>query len=208
MYCATCGYRLNDAVDGLDRRCTECGRPYDPADARTWERRRRPPRALMGLGAAIVLVAVIVGWIAVAIRFDYGHDFTTAFAWFVAVGSAIALVAVVLAVRNRSWWGRVPLLGAAVLAGWAGIALGVDHGFRVWQSGPNPPDEAFADGAQGMAALFAGWIPASVVVGLLFLLLLPVASGARRLPRGTRTVAEAGAGRVAPPTAPPPPPAS
>lgn len=193
---------MSTSVDGIDCRCTECGRPFDPADRRTWESRRRPPRALVGIAATIVLVAAIVGWIALAIRFDYGHDYTTAFACFLAVGSLIAMVAVVLAVRNRSWWGRVPLLGAAVLAGWAGIAMGVDHGFRVWQSGPNPPDEAFADGAQGMAALFAGWIPASVVVGTVFLILLPIASGRRRLPRGATSITS----RPAPPTTPPTPP--
>ena len=152
-----------------------------------------------------MLGAAVVGWIAVAIRFDYGYDYTTAFAWFVTVGAAIALVAVIAAVRNRSWWGRVPLLGAAVFAGWAGIALGVDHGFRVWQSGPNPPDEAFADGAQGMAALFAGWIPASIVVGIVFLVLLPIASGRRRLPRGVGDGlgAASAESRTAPPTTSP-----
>lgn len=202
MYCASCGYRLSSEVDGVDLRCSECGRPFDIDDPRTWETRARPPRMLSGLLLAVGLFGVIFGWIAFAIRFDYGFEFTTAFTWFVAVGSAIALVAVVLAVRNRSWWGRLPLLAAAVLAGWAGIALGVDHGFRVWQSGPNPPDEAFADGAEGMAAIFAGWIPASIVVGGLFLILLPIASGRRRLPT-RRATGSSAASPEAPPTAPP-----
>ena len=202
MYCAACGYPLSTTVDGVDRRCTECGRPYDPDDRWTWETRRRPPRALVGIGATIVLAAAIVGWIALALRFDYGHDFTTAVWWFLTMGAILALTAVVLAVRNRSWWGRVPLLGAGVLAGWAGLAMGVDHGFRVWQSGPNPPDEAFVDGAQGVVAFLTGWIPASIVVAVLFLGLLPVASGRRRLPKGAATASVRNAPRAAPPTSP------
>lgn len=155
----------------------------------------------MGLGIAVGLLLVVVGWIAVAIRFDYGYDFLIAAVSFIGIGFAISASAVFAAVRNRSWVGRLPILGTAVLAGWAGIAMGVDHGFRVWQRGPNPPDEAFADGAQGMVAMFAGWIPSAVVVAIMFLILLPFASGRRRLPRPDRLPSEHPS-RTAPPTEP------
>lgn len=201
MYCAGCGYQLSESVDAVERRCSECGRPFDPSEPRTWEKRRHPPRLVLGLVSAFLLLVLGLGGVFLAMQPIYGHDYTRASMSIAGVGFLGALVAVLLAVRNRSWWGRIPLLGVGVLLGWAGIAMGVDHGFRVWQSAPNPPDEAFADGAKAMFAVLAGWLPSGVVVGIVFAVLLPFFSGMRRLPSRTNMGTKADS-RTAPPTEP------
>ena len=158
----------------------------------------------MGFVASVAVLGTAVLGIGIALRSDFTHDYDSAFAAIAGIGLSVGLVGVVMAVRNRDWWGRIPILGASVLSTWAGIAMGVDHGFRVWQAAPDAPDEAFADGAQGMMAFVAGWIPASFFVGLAFLVLLPFTSGRRRLPREVPARVDDGP-RSAPPTAPPGP---
>jgi hypothetical protein len=60
MYCSACGYALH----GLkERRCPECGRPFDPHDDRTFS--TQPPSLsqhapLLG-GVAGLLLAVLAG---------------------------------------------------------------------------------------------------------------------------------------------------
>ena len=201
MHCADCGYLLDSSTDRRGGRCPECGRPFDPEDRRTWERRRRPPRKFMGFVASVAVLATAVLGIGIALQSDFAHDYDSAFAAIAGIGLSVGLVGVVMAVRNRDWWGRISILGASVLSTWAGIAMGVDHGFRVWQSAPNPPDEAFADGAKAMFAVLAGWLPSGVVVGIVFAVLLPFLSGMRRLPSRTNMGTKADS-RTAPPTEP------
>ncbi len=61
MYCRTCGYILA----GLSRnRCPECGRPFNPADPRTF--RRKPLLSGPGLWVkriALIIAAVVVGFL-------------------------------------------------------------------------------------------------------------------------------------------------
>jgi hypothetical protein len=58
---------------------------------------------------------------------------------------------------------RLLCLLGGVLAVWAGLFFGVHMGYGAWQSIPDPPDEAFADGAKLTVALFFGWLPAGLL---------------------------------------------
>ncbi|MHC5002063.1 MAG: hypothetical protein ACYTJ0_02975 [Planctomycetota bacterium] len=164
MYCRSCQYDLT----GLDTgRCPECGRPFDPSDPTTFETRRRGLQALLGIGlAAAIAVAVILGFRAAFIP-DYGHSRHAAFLTVFGIGLVAGVATAILAARNRSWLGRSPLLLVGIVSVWLGLFLGSDKGFRVWQSMPDPPDEAFADTAP-MGALLIGWFPGAIVVGGIF----------------------------------------
>lgn len=61
---------------------------------------------------------------------------------------------------------------------WIALFIGVDSGYRAWQSGPNPPDEAFSDTGGPFTMLFLGWVPATLLLGTVFWL--------TRRPGGTR----------------------
>jgi uncharacterized membrane protein HdeD (DUF308 family) len=164
MYCRSCKYEL----PGLDKkRCPECGTPFDPADPRTFETRRRGPQAILGIGLALVIgVAVILAFRA-ALMPDYGYSRHAAFLAIFGIGLFGGVATAVLAARNRSWFGRIPLLLVGILSVWLGLFLGSDKGFRVWQSMPDPPDEAFADTAP-IGALILGWLPGAIIVGAVF----------------------------------------
>ena len=60
---------------------------------------------------------------------------------------------------------RMALLGTAVLILWIGLILGVETGYSVWQSIPEPPPEAFSDTGGPFVVLFMGWFPALVLLG-------------------------------------------
>ncbi len=186
VYCRGCGQRLvipragdppstpahtpptSPATD--TRTCPECGRAFDPRDARTLDtvgptRRRHDllVGVLVALGVAVAAVAVPYGLY--QIRFG---SFGPAFAAHAIAGLALGVVASVLAGLNRSWIAIPLLLLASTLAIWIGIFTAVDHGFRAWQSMPDPPPEAFNDGAQGMAGLLLGWVPGAIVTAIVF----------------------------------------
>lgn len=164
MFCRSCQYKLV----GLNaRRCPECGCAFDPADPKTFAKRRPGPRALIGFGLALVVgvVAILGFW--VALKPNYGDARHAAFGTLLGIGVCGGLVAAVLAAWNRAWLGRVPLLVVGVLCVWIGLFLGSDHYYRVWQSMSDPPDEAFADTGP-FGALFLGWLPGAVVVGAAF----------------------------------------
>ena len=168
MYCRGCQYDLNQLPDG---RCPECGRSFDPTKPRTVQRRRRRLQPLVGLGFALAVgLAVIVGFRA-AYMPDYGYSRFAALGTVAGIGLLGGLASGMLAAWNRSWWGRVPLLFTGVLCTWAGLAFGTDKYFRVWQSMPNAPDEAYSD-AGAMVPLFVGWIPGGLFVGGVFALTL------------------------------------
>lgn len=164
MYCPSCQYDLS-RIDS--RRCPECGRPFNPADPTTFDARRRGSQAILGIGLALVIgSAVILGFWA-AWKPNYGYSRHAAFLTMFGIGLFAAIATAILAGRNRSWLGRVPLLLVGILSVWLGLFLGSEKGFRVWQSMPNPPDEAFADTAP-MGALLLGWLPGAVIVGAVF----------------------------------------
>lgn len=164
MYCRICQYDLA-RLDA--RRCPECGHPFDPADPLTFDLRRRRPQAILGIGLALVIgVVVILGFRAAWVP-NYGYSRDAAFLTVAGIGLLAGFSGAVLAAWNRSWWGRIPLLLVGILCVWLGLFLGSEKGFRVWQSMPNPPDEAFADTAP-MGALLLGWLPGAVVVLVIF----------------------------------------
>ena len=116
--------------------------------------------------AVAIGIVVILGFRAAYVP-DYGHSRHAAFLTIFGIGLAFGTGSAFLAAINRSWLGRVPLLIVGVISVWLGLFLGSDKGFRVWQSMPDPPDEAFADTGP-LGALIAGWIPGSIIVGIAF----------------------------------------
>lgn len=164
MHCLDCEYRLQ----GLDAvRCPECGRDFDPADASTFGARRRGPRALVGFGLAILVLGLTVLGLWLTVPLEGLQSRVFAFWLVFGVGLAMGFAAAVLAGWNRSWFGRVPLLFVGTIAVWAGLALGHDKYYRVWQAMPNAPDEAYAD-AGPSGTLIAGWIPGGILVVAMF----------------------------------------
>ena len=55
--------------------------------------------------------------------------------------------------------GQVLLLLLAALVVWFSLILAVGWGYDAWQSMPDPPDEAFADGAKLTGSVLFGWLP-------------------------------------------------
>ena len=137
---------------------------YDPT---TFETRRRGLQAFLGVGLAFMIgIAAIIGFWA-ALMPDYGYSRHAAFLTVLGIGLLAGVATATLAASNRSWWGRVPLLLVGIICVWLGLFLGSEKSFRVWQSMPNPPDEAFADTGP-IGALLLGWLPGSIVVGVVF----------------------------------------
>ena len=52
------------------------------------------------------------------------------------------------------------LLSVAIV--WMSLFLGVHFGYGAWQTMPDPPDRAFADGAKLTGSLMFGWIPSGI----------------------------------------------
>ena len=86
-------------------------------------------------------------------------------------GLAISTVMVIWGscrVHRRS---RMAVLAAAILVLWIALFIGVDSGYRAWQSLPNPPEEAFSDTGGPFSFLFAGWLPSLILLSSLHLVL-------------------------------------
>lgn len=164
MYCRSCQYDLAGLGAG---RCPECGRLFDPADPTSFDRRRRGPQAIIGIGLALLIGATVILGFWAALMPDYGHSHHAGFVTVSGIGLVAGVTAAVLAARNRSWLGRVPLLLVAIFCVWLGLFLGSEKYFRVWQSMPDSPDEAYADTAP-LGALLLGWLPGSIVVAVSF----------------------------------------
>jgi hypothetical protein len=47
-----------------------------------------------------------------------------------------------------------------------GYFMGIERGYFIWQSLPNPPEEAFSD-THAAAGLFLGWLASLVFLGCL-----------------------------------------
>ena len=75
----------------------------------------------------------------------------------------------ILAGSMKSFWWRIPVFFLAVILLWGSLAVGVAKGYDAWQSMPDPPDEAFADGADLTGSVLFGWMPSLVVCTVTFL---------------------------------------
>lgn len=69
---------------------------------------------------------------------------------------------------GRGLIGQTLLLLLAVAAVWLSLILGVCWGYDAWQSLPEPPDEAFADGANLTGSVMFGWMPAGAGCAVVF----------------------------------------
>lgn len=154
----------------------------------------------VGHAMAIFVVGILAMW--AALSMDFGTDRFAALWTLFGVGLGVALLACISAAVNRSWLGRIPLLLVGILALWAGLLLGSDGYFRVWQGMPNPPDEAFSDSGPSLLVI-AGWIPGTIGIFILFLPCLLVAEVIRHV-RGPKVVVRVGLAEPGtPPTSPP-----
>lgn len=201
ILCLSCDYDLAATDSG---RCPECGRAFDPANPATFESRRRGSQALLGIALAIGLAAAAFGLLRWSWEWPYADSHHAAFRTIFGIGAALGVVAALLAARNRSWFGRIPLLLVGTLCAWAGLFFASEKYFRVWQSSPDPPDEAFADTGP-IGALLAGWIPGGLLVGVVFALGLLFFAWRRRVALRSIVLDSAPPNTpTAPPTSPPP----
>ena len=58
--------------------------------------------------------------------------------------------------------GQVLVLLLAFVVIWLSLILGVYWGYGAWQSMPDPPEEAFADGADLAGSVLFGWMPSGL----------------------------------------------
>ncbi|MEY4005934.1 MAG: hypothetical protein RLZZ221_2030 [Verrucomicrobiota bacterium] len=205
ILCLNCDYDLTGVLTG---RCPECGREFDPEDPSTFETRRRSSQAIRGIALAIGVGTGACGLLRWSWDWPYGDSHHTAFRSIFGIGATLGMIAALLAARNRSWFGRIPLLLIGTLCVWAGLFFASEKYFRVWQASSDPPDEAFADTAP-LGALLAGWVPGGLLVGAVFTAGLLFFAWRRR--RGRRSFRRSGPQSPSTmPTVPPinPPPSS
>jgi hypothetical protein len=168
VYCRSCSYDLSGLPSGA---CPECGKAFDPADPASYEAlprsRRRLRQSAFAIGAATVIGLVAYFGFRIASGRTFG-SYQAAFLTYIAIGLPLGVTAGALAGRKQWWPGRLVLLIVGILCLWLTLLLGVAEGFRAWQSMPDPPPEAFADGAKALAALLLGWFPAAIVVAISF----------------------------------------
>jgi hypothetical protein len=169
VYCRSCNYRLDGLPAG---KCPECAATFDPADPASYEshpaRRRRLVQHAIGLGTAVTIGALAWFGFRLAAGVPFG-SYHPAFLAHVAIGLPLGVAAAAIAAQNRSWPGRIALLLVAILCLWAALLLGVARGYSAWQTMPDPPPEAFADGGPLMGSLILGWFPAAIVVTITFI---------------------------------------
>ena len=162
MSCRTCGYDLKSLATSA---CPECGRPFDMDNPSTYDSRPREQRLLIRVTASLAISLLCFGamaggaWIASRLEF---RSFHTAVFAHISLGATCALITAIAAACIPSRIARAILLVGGVLSMWPSLLLGFDRGYRVWQSQPDPPDEAFADGGPTMGAIFLGWIPSGM----------------------------------------------
>ena len=86
-------------------------------------------------------------------------------------GLVISLVMVFWGSRRMRRRLRMAALATATLVLWIALIVGVTYGYNAWQSIPDPPEEAFSDTGGPGSVLLAGWLPSSVVLGIVHLIL-------------------------------------
>ena len=83
--------------------------------------------------------------------------YRTSLLLYLALGAFVALGSVSLGVFKFRLVGQLICLLAAILALWASLVFGVGAAFDAWQGMPDPPNEAYADGAQLTGSIMFGW---------------------------------------------------
>lgn len=115
---------------------------------------------------AIAAAAVVVG---VGVRYAaIGGMLSMTLIHPVAIG--VGTILCIVCGHQASQAGGIPkgllyaLSGAFSL--WFDLFIAVTTYFDVWQASPNPPPEAFTDGAQLVGVVIGGWLPGLAVFGL------------------------------------------
>jgi hypothetical protein len=89
---------------------------------------------------------------------------------FIPIFGSAAIVSAVLAFiggRMSGWVGPLILLCISAFVCWVGLFLGLDIGYRVWQSAPNPEPAAYSDAGPSGALIF-GWLPGGIFASFWF----------------------------------------
>ena len=143
---------------------------------------RLPAVSLQPVGTAVICVLVSCALVSAArLASLNGHieQPCVALVHFL-LGAVACIGCAILSLRAAGWWGRVTMAAAGVLTMWFAVFLGTVTHFDVWQAMPNPPSEAYADGAQLIACVVGGWIPGVLLYGCA----LAATWGVRRLLMG------------------------
>ena len=82
-------------------------------------------------------------------------------------GAIVSAGVAFIAGRARGWAVPLVLCGLSVLIFWVTFFLGLDLGYRAWQSMPDPPDAAYSD-ASPSGVLIAGWVPGGIYASFWF----------------------------------------
>lgn len=85
-------------------------------------------------------------------------------------GLAIAVFIVIAGSRSSVTAIRLGLLAMATFALWFSTVISVEVGYSVWQSMPDPPDDAFSN-TGAIFWLVAGWLPSGLLLGALYRIL-------------------------------------
>lgn len=163
----------------------------DEADRRFGDRRRyieqcaiEAPEERMREHLRSAVVAAVAGLVLVVAVFLAGgtseNPFRTTWCLHQVYGLPIALACGAWSAHVRLLAGRLAVSAVGIAALWTSLVLGVSDGFRALQLSANPPPDAFNDGGPMLGALFLGWLPASLVVVLSFLVARSVQRRAAR----------------------------
>jgi hypothetical protein len=85
-------------------------------------------------------------------------------------GLLLGLLLSVLAGATRSIWWSIPIFLVAAILVWGSLVVGVAKGYDAWQAMPDPPDEAFADGAKLTGSVLFGWLPSGLFCAAIYLI--------------------------------------
>jgi len=100
---------------------------------------------------------------------------------YLGIGLAIAIFIVIAGSRSSVTAIRLGLLAIAILALWVSSVISVEVGYSLWQSMPDPPDDAFSD-TGAIFWLIAGWLPSGLLLGGLYRLLQAAWPPAKTIP--------------------------
>lgn len=179
MYCRNCSFPLPPDDAG---QCPRCGTWFHLDDDLSYKIRLSAVDRLRGLKIGLpftIIMGVIAGVTLLATtQLAFGSK-EAALLWHLGVAAVFSGGGAVYAAWSQSLAVRALLVPGCICYFWLAFVAGVGAWFYTWQSGPNPPDEAFNDtGALG--AVIVGWVPAVLVVGSFYGLTAVVVQALRR----------------------------